>query len=70
MGATLPRGVLTSHLGRFSCCNSGPLEHRLSSCGVSLICGMWDLPGPGVEPVSPAWAGGFFTAEPLGMPQP
>ena len=53
----------------FSCCSSGPLEHRLSSCGVSLIRGMWDLPGPGIEPVSPAWAGGFFTAEPLGMPQ-
>ena len=21
---------------------------------------MWDLPGPGIEPVSPALAGGFF----------
>ena len=25
---------------------------------------MWDLPGPGIEPVSPALAGGFFTTEP------
>ena len=24
---------------------------------------MWDLPGPGVKPVSPALAGGFFTTE-------
>ena len=28
-----------------------------------------DLPGPGIEPTSPALAGGFFTAEPLGKPQ-
>ena len=27
---------------------------------------MWDLPGPGIEPVSPALAGGFFTTEPPG----
>ena len=24
---------------------------------------MWDLPGPGLEPVSPALAGGFLTTE-------
>ena len=29
---------------------------------------MWDLPEPGIEPVSPALAGVFFTAEPLGKP--
>ena len=28
-----------------------------------------DLPGPGVEPVSPALAGGFFTIEPPGEPK-
>ena len=27
---------------------------------------MWDLPGPGIESVSPALADGFFTTEPLG----
>ena len=27
---------------------------------------MWDLPGPGLEPVSPALAGGFFTTVPPG----
>ena len=29
---------------------------------------MWDLPGPGFEPVSPALAGRFFTTEPPGKP--
>ena len=58
---------------------SGPLtiaaslvaEHRLqtcrlSSCGsqVQLLRGMWDLPRPGLEPVSPALAGRFSTAPP------
>ena len=28
--------------------------------------GMWDLPGPGIEPKSPALASGFFTTEPPG----
>ena len=27
-----------------------------------------DLPDPGIEPVSPALAGRFFTTEPLGKP--
>ena len=27
-----------------------------------------DLPNPGIEPGSPALAGGFFTTEPPGMP--
>ena len=29
--------------------------------GLKLLCGMWDLPGAGVEPVSPALAGRFLT---------
>ena len=29
-----------------------------------------DLSGPGIEPVSPALAGGFFTTEPPGKPYP
>ena len=29
---------------------------------------MWDLPGPGLEPVSPALAGGFVTTVPPGKP--
>ena len=30
---------------------------------------MWDLPGPGLEPVSPALAGGFLTTVPPGKPE-
>ena len=44
--------------------------HRLSSCGLQaqLPCGMWDLPRPGLEPVSPALAGRFSTTVPPGKP--
>ena len=30
---------------------------------------MWDLPGPGLEPVSPALAGRFLTTVPPGKPE-
>ena len=30
---------------------------------------MWDLPESGIEPVSPALAGEFFTTEPPGKPE-
>ena len=30
---------------------------------------MWDIPGLGIEPVSPALAGEFFTTEPPGKPE-
>ena len=51
-----------------SSCGSRALECRLSSCGArdQLLCSMWDLPGPGLEPVSPALAGGFLTTAPPG----
>ena len=29
---------------------------------------MWDFPGPGIEPVFPALAGGFSTTAPPGKP--
>ena len=32
--------------------------------------GMWDLPRPGTELVSPVLAGGFFITEPPGSPSP
>ena len=43
---------------------------RLSSCGsqAQLLCRMWDLPRPGLEPVSPALAGGFSITAPQGKP--
>ena len=45
--------------------------HRLSSCGsrAQLLRRMWDLPRPGLEPVSPALAGRFLTTAPPGKPQ-
>ena len=41
---------------------------RLSSCGsqAQLLRGTWDLPRPGLEPVSPALAGRFSTTAPPG----
>ena len=44
---------------------------RLSSCGswAQPLCGMWDLPRPGLEPVSPALAGRFSTTAPPGKPE-
>ena len=62
---------------------SGPLtvaaslvaEHRLQTCRLSscgsraqLLRGMWNLPRPGLEPVSPALAGRFSSTVPPGKP--
>ena len=56
---------------RLSSCGSRALKHRLSSCGTraQLLRGMWDLPGPGLEPVFPALAGRFLTTAPPGKSQ-
>ena len=56
---------------RLSSCGSRALEHRLSSCGAraQLLHSMWDLPGPRLEPVSPALAGGSLTTAPPGKSQ-
>ena len=45
---------------------------RLSNCGSRawLLRGMWDLPRPELEPVSPALAGRFSTTAPPGKPNP
>ena len=44
---------------------------RLSTCGsrAQLLRGMWDLPRPGLEPVSPALAGRLSTTAPPGKPR-
>ena len=62
--------LIAEHAG-FSSCGaraSVVVACRLSSCGTraQLLHGMWDLPGPGLEPVSPALAGGFLTPAPPG----
>ena len=43
---------------------------RLSNCGsrAQSLCGMWDPPRPGLEPVSPALAGRVSTTAPPGKP--
>ena len=43
---------------------------RLSTCGTQALVlrGMWDLPGPGLEPVAPVLAGGFLTTVPPEKP--
>ena len=43
------------------------LAPRLQSTGL-VAPWMWDLSGPGIEPMSPEWAGGFFSTEPQGKP--
>ena len=50
-------------------------EHRLQTRRLSnygsraqLLCGMWDLPRPGLEPVSPALAGRLSTTALPGKP--
>ena len=51
-------------------CDSRAPERNLSSCGAwaQLLRGMWDLPGPEVEPLSPALAGRFLTTTLPGKP--
>ena len=50
-------------------------EHRLQTRRLSnygsraqLLCGMWDLPRPGLEHMSPALAGRLSATEPPGKP--
>ena len=59
---TIAASLVVEH--RFQMC-------RLSNCGsrAQPLCGMWDLPRPGLEPVSSALAGGFSTTAPPGKPR-
>ena len=61
--------------GPFTIAASLVAEHRLQTCRLSscgsraqLLRGMWDLPRPGLKPVSPALADRFSTTAPLGKP--
>ena len=53
-----------------SSCGTWALDCRLSSCGARAqpLRGTWDPPGPGLEPVSSALAGGLSTTAPPGKP--
>ena len=52
-----------------SSCGWWALELRLSNCGTraQLLCAIWNHPGPGMGPVSPALEGGFVSTVPPGM---
>ena len=54
---------------------SGVVARRLSSVVAVVVhrlvaWGMWDLPRPGIEPVSPPLACGFLTTGPSGKSKP
>ena len=61
MGLSLSRPLVAEHRLQ---------TRRLSSCGsrAQLLRGMWDLPRPGLEPVSPALAVRFSTTAPPEKP--
>ena len=67
-GLLSSRDVQASHCGHFFCCRAWALECGLSSCGTWAysLPSMWDLPGPGIKPVSPALAGIFLSTGPPG----
>ena len=66
---TQPPVAVACGLSRHS---SWALQLRLNSCGVraQLLRDTWDPSGSGIKPVSPALAGGFFTTELPGKPEP
>ena len=71
VGSGLPssRRAPASHCSGFSCCRARALRHTgVSSCGTQawLPRGMWNLPRPGVKPVSSALAGRLLTTGPPG----
>ena len=58
------RASATALWGLSTCCMWAP-EDRLGSCTwAQLPCSMQDLPGLGIEPVSPALQSGFLATEP------
>ena len=67
-------GGWASHCGGFSCCGAQALgAHGLqrsqlpgSRARAQLLRSMWDLPGPGIEPVSPALADRLLSTAPVG----
>ena len=76
-GATLQSRSSGFSLRGFSSRSSGARARGLQKCvsptpstgsvlvvRASLFQGLWDLPGPGIDPLPPALAGEFFTTEP------
>ena len=68
-------GLFIAVRGPLTIAASPVAEHRLQTRRLSnygsraqLLHGMWDLPRPGLEPVSPALAGRLSTTAPPGKP--
>ena len=52
-----------------SCCGQASQCSGFSCCGAwAELPDMWDLPRPGMDPVSPALASGFIATEPQRSP--
>ena len=67
MGPTLCGAAQTSHCTDFFFTEQGLSSAQASvAVGVATWWHMWDLHGPGIEPVSPALAGGFLATRPPG----
>ena len=65
-GGLLFVAVHSSRHAGFSSCGLQTLEHRVSSCGAQAVAlqHMWDLPRPGIKPMSPTLKGGFSATVP------
>ena len=59
-------GARVSHCSGFSCWRAQAWEPRPSSCGILLLRSMWNLPGPGIKPMSPTLAGRLSITGPQG----
>ena len=66
-------GIQAPGVAAFGLSSSGypALEHRFNCCGTWawFLWGIQDLPGPGIELMSPGLAGGFFPTESPGEPR-
>ena len=65
-GASLRCDAWVSHRGASLLQSMGSRRLGFCSCDTwtQFLRGTWDLPRPGIEPVSPALAGEYFTTEP------
>ena len=62
-------GLSSCSMG-LSSCGFWAQERRVNHCvtEVQLLCGLWDLPRSGIDPISPVLAGRFLTSAPPGKP--
>ena len=65
-------GAWASHCSDVSCCRARAVERGVSSVSTwaQLPHSMWNCPGPGTRPMSPAVASRFSTSGPLGKSLP